>query len=153
MSNFNGALSVLIRNYSELAELWLSCNSCFQLSTFTTEVLKSSSTSATAPLRPPTFSSSNIFLDFRQIVGKDAVIQWNEPPLARADQVGEAAQDRVFGRNRSPITFPWNLALSLSPFTCHLSPATRLCPWMKGKVSSCRHPLRMSGISNWRDKN
>jgi hypothetical protein len=33
-------------------------------------------------------------------IGKEALIHWNGPPLARADRLGEAALDRLFGRGR-----------------------------------------------------
>ena len=33
-------------------------------------------------------------------IGKEALIHWNGPPLAKADRLGEASLDRVFGRNR-----------------------------------------------------
>ena len=33
-------------------------------------------------------------------IGKKALIHWNGPPLERADRLGEAALDRVFGRGR-----------------------------------------------------
>jgi hypothetical protein len=33
-------------------------------------------------------------------IGKEALIHWNEPPLAKADILGEAALDRLFGRKR-----------------------------------------------------
>ena len=33
-------------------------------------------------------------------IGKEALIHWNGPPLGRADRLGEAALDRLFGRGR-----------------------------------------------------
>ena len=33
-------------------------------------------------------------------IGKEALIHWNGPPLAKADKLGEAALDRLFGRGR-----------------------------------------------------
>ena len=33
-------------------------------------------------------------------IGREALIHWNGPPLAKADRLGEASLDRVFGRNR-----------------------------------------------------
>ena len=38
-------------------------------------------------------------------IGKEALIHWNGPPLARADRLGKAALDRVFGRGR------WNFII------------------------------------------
>ena len=36
-------------------------------------------------------------------IGKEALIHWNGPPIAKAGKLGEAALDRVFGgRNRFP---------------------------------------------------
>ena len=36
----------------------------------------------------------------RMDIGKEALIHWNGPPLARANRLGEAALDRIFGRHR-----------------------------------------------------
>ena len=33
-------------------------------------------------------------------IGKEALIQWNGPPLAKADRLGKAALDRLFGVGR-----------------------------------------------------
>ena len=33
-------------------------------------------------------------------IGKEALIHWNGPPLAKADKLGEAALDRLFGRGK-----------------------------------------------------
>ena len=33
-------------------------------------------------------------------IGKEAMIHWNGPPLAKVDRLGEAALDRVFGKGR-----------------------------------------------------
>ena len=59
-------------------------------------------------------------------IGKEALIHWNGPPLARADRLGEAALDRIFGRNRSHVIFyVFNVRLTLSIFTCQ--PVTLTC--------------------------
>ena len=33
-------------------------------------------------------------------VGKEALIHWNGPPIAKADSIGEAAINRIFGAGR-----------------------------------------------------
>ena len=51
--------------------------------------------------------------------GKEALIHWNGPPIAKAGKLGEAALNRVFGgRNRSP------LEISISCFDMLLSDGT-----------------------------
>ena len=54
-------------------------------------------------------------------IGKEALIHWNGPPLARADRLGEAALDRIFGRNRSPVTCHMSYVKCLiSHVTCNM---------------------------------
>ena len=44
------------------------------------------------------------YCDHISDIGKEALIHWNGPPIAKAQKLGEAALDRVFGgRNRSPL--------------------------------------------------
>ena len=45
-------------------------------------------------------------------IGKEAQIHWNGPPLARADKLGEAALDRIFGKGRWDFTTVANRAES-----------------------------------------
>ena len=40
--------------------------------------------------------------------GKEALIHWNGPPVARADSLGESALDRLFGQNK------WNFVTMAS---------------------------------------
>ena len=55
-------------------------------------------------------------------IGKEALKHWNGPPLARDDRLGEAALDRIFGRNRSPVTCQMSCVKCLiSHVTCNMS--------------------------------
>ena len=45
-------------------------------------------------------------------IGKEAQIHWNGPPLARANKLGEAALDRIFGKGRWDFTTLANRAES-----------------------------------------
>ena len=37
-------------------------------------------------------------------VGKEAMVHWNGPPLAKADRLGREAMDRIFGRGKWNFT-------------------------------------------------
>ena len=45
-------------------------------------------------------------------IGKEAQIHWNGPPLAKADKLGEASLDRIFGKGRWNFTTMANRAES-----------------------------------------
>ena len=59
----------------------------------------------------PLFSCMRGRMDIEDI-GKEAQIHWNGPPLARADKLGEAALDRIFGKGRWDFTTVANRAES-----------------------------------------
>ena len=62
------------------------------------------------------------YCDHISDIGKEALIHWNGPPIAKAQKLGEAALDRVFGgRNRSP------LEPSTSCFTLTYTSQVELC--------------------------
>lgn len=46
-------------------------------------------------------------------VGKEAMIHWNGPPLAKADKLGRSTMDNIFGRGKWKFTTMANKADSI----------------------------------------